>query len=263
MEELTRRLASVVVEVAGNEILPRFHRVAFHHKVDGTLVSAADTAVQAALAPALRQIADVPILGEEMTEAEQQAAWAQRQHGLWIIDPVDGTTNFINGLPYFCVSVGLWRDGRPCLGVVHAPALNETFLAWAGGGAWLGDQRLPQHQPSTTLARSVAGIDFKRLPPSLAQALGAQPPYGSQRNLGAGALDWCYLAAGRLHVYAHGGQKLWDFAAGWLILDEAGGAVYGLDGGDFGQADPWQRSVLAVAPGADTLAWRQWVSAHL
>ena len=79
----------------------------------------------------------------------------------------------------------------------------------------------------------MAQVDFKRLPPALARDLVAEPPYSSQRNFGASTLEWCYVAAGRFDVYLHGGQKLWDYAAGSLVLEEAGGLMCTLDHDDF------------------------------
>jgi myo-inositol-1(or 4)-monophosphatase len=111
------------------------------------------------------------------------------------------------------------------------------------------------------LKHAMAGVDLKRLKPKLAAALAADPPYVSQRNFGSSALDWCYVAAGRLDIYIHGGQKLWDYAAGALILEEAGGALCTLDNDDFWAADPWQRSVICASDKAIFRQWRDWIRA--
>jgi myo-inositol-1(or 4)-monophosphatase len=108
----------------------------------------------------------------------------------------------------------------------------------------------------------MAAIDFKRLQPALAQQIVAQPPFASQRNFGASTLDWCYVAAGRLSLYLHGGQKLWDYAAGSLILAEAGGSMCTLNEDDFDAGDRWQRSVIAALdPGLFT-SWKAWIRSH-
>jgi len=246
LADLSAALSAAVRSVGREEIMPRYLKVAHSHKQDGSVFTEADLAAQHALISRLQAIAAVPVLAEEQTEAEQRATWeAASETGLWCVDPIDGTTNFVSGLPFFAISVALIRAGRPVLGVVYDPAADEVFAAWAGGGATLNGVALPLRPPPSELSRCVGGIDFKRLSRDLAVRLVAHPPYASQRNLGASALDWCYLAAGRLHFYLHGGQKVWDYSAGWLILTEAGGQAETLQGSSFWQGSPWTCSVQA------------------
>lgn len=239
--------------------MPRYLKVAHQRKVDGSLLTEADVAAQNALLKRLQAIAPYPVLGEEMTEAEQQAVWEMGGEAFWCVDPIDGTSNFVNGLPYFAISVALVRDRKSVLGVVFDPAANEAFHAIEGQGAFLDGERLPIKNPPTELQRCMAGIELKRIDRELAGRLAFEHPFSSQRNLGASTLDWCYLAAGRMHVYLHGGQKIWDYAAGCLILREAGGAACALDGSDFQSADPWNRSVLAALTPGLLSQWREWV----
>ncbi|ODU33511.1 MAG: inositol monophosphatase [Thiobacillus sp. SCN 63-374] len=182
------QVQALVRQVAQCEVTPRFLKVAHSHKQDGSLFTEADAATQAALEAALPHIKDVPVLGEEMTERQQRDAWEAGRDGLWCVDPIDGTSNFVAGVPYFAVSV------------------------------------------ATELRRALAGVEMKRIDRELAGRLAAWPPYASQRNFGASTLDWCYTAAGRFDIYVHGGQKLWDYAAGALILEEAGGRLASLSG---------------------------------
>lgn len=239
--------------------MPRYLKVAHERKVDGSLLTEADVAAQHALARRLRAIAPYPVLGEEMTEVEQHDVWALGEDGFWCVDPIDGTSNFVNGLPFFAVSVALVRQRRSVLGVVYDPTADEAFHATLGGGAFVNGERLPLKDPPPALARCMAGIELKRIDRELAARLAREHPFSSQRNLGASTLDWCYVAAGRLHIYLHGGQKLWDYAAGHLILREAGGVACTLDGGDFDAADPWCRSVLAAQTPALLEQWSAWV----
>jgi myo-inositol-1(or 4)-monophosphatase len=109
----------------------------------------------------------------------------------------------------------------------------------------------------------MANVDFRRIPPALGQALAARAPYRSHRSLGAATLEWCYLAAGRLDLYVHGGQKLWDYAAGALVLEEAGGLVGSFEREDFWGGSDWRRSVVATHHPALYPAWRGWVEANL
>ena len=92
--------------------------------------------------------------------------------------------------------------------------------------------------------------------------LAVRPPYFSQRNFGSSALEWCFVAAGRLDVYVHGGQMLWDYAAGQLILKEAGGESAALDGGSLLAGPAVKRGVISAASPALFREWRQWVQAH-
>jgi len=245
--------------VGREEVMPRYLKVAHERKVDGSLLTEADVAAQHALVRRLREIAPYPVLGEEMSEEEQREVWNLGEEGFWCVDPIDGTSNFVNGLPFFAISVALVRARKSVLGVVYDPTTDEAFYATPGGGAFLNGERLPLKEPPTVLSRCMAGIELKRIDRELAGRLAHEHPFSSQRNLGASTLDWCYLAAGRLHVYLHGGQKLWDYAAGCLILHEAGGAVCTLGGGDFRAGDPWCRSVLAALTPELLEQWRHWV----
>jgi myo-inositol-1(or 4)-monophosphatase len=181
---------------------------------------------------------------------------------LWCVDPIDGTSNFVNGLPYFAVSVALMKKGRSVLGVVYDPVADEVFYAEKGGGAFLNGERLPIKEHVPHLRNAMAQVDFKRLPERLARELVAAPPYSSQRNFGASTLEWCYVAAGRFDVYLHGGQKLWDYAAGSLILEEAGGLMSSLSQDDFWADTLWQRSAIAARDPSLFDTWKRWVRAR-
>ena len=261
---MLQALLDIVKVVAQREIVPRYLKVAHERKVDGSIITAADTAAQQALTKGLTEINGCPVLGEEMVSAAQQALWEKyNESGLWILDPVDGTSNFANGLPYYAVSVAFYQGGRPIVGTVYAPEANELFWAEVGNGAFLNGEPLPiKGRAPENLKRAMAGVDLKRLQPKLASILAAHPPYVSQRNFGSSALDWCYVAAGRLDIYLHGGQKLWDYAAGALILQEAGGALSTLESDDFWAGDPWQRSVICAWDKAIFEQWRTWIRAN-
>ena len=252
-------LEGLVREVAQREIMPLFGACGSRLKEDGSLVTAADTAVQAWLVKELcRRWPQFAMVGEEMPEAEQHAAlWSAR--GAWCLDPLDGTTNFVNRLPFFAVSLALLQNGGPVLGVVYDPVRGECFKALRGQGAWLNGKRLHPPERSPALRRCVALVDFKRLKPQLAGRLGVDPPYGSQRNCGSCALEWCWLAAGRAQLSVHGGQKLWDYAAGSLILMEAGGVATTLDGGPLPYDGLAPSSALAACSLDLHEAWRAWI----
>lgn len=261
MSALLKAAVAAVKLVTAEEIMPRYLKVAHQHKTDGSLCTEADIAAQAALTKKLQGILKVPVLGEEMPSAEQRALWEKGQEGIWCIDPIDGTSNFVHGLPYFAVSVALIRDGKSVLGVIYDPVANEMFAAEQGKGAFLNGEKLAGREASVSLAEALASVDLKRLKKSLVTRLASDPPYYSQRNFGASALDWCYTATGRYDVYLHGGQKLWDYAAGLLILQEAGGRVCCIENDDFSRGDIWQRSVIAARDEKLFNEWKNWIRA--
>lgn len=261
-------LVALAQRVGREAVMPRYLNVAHDHKADGSLCTEADLESQRILIPALQALVNCPVLGEEMPPAEQQALWeAGRSGDLWCVDPIDGTSNFVSGLPYFCISVALLRHGRPVLGVVHNPASGESYAAAYGHGATLNGVPLPLRSPPEALSRCLAGIALKQVPLKLRLALAERPPYASSRNMGASALDWCQVAAGRLHVYLHGGQQAWDYAAGALILAEAGGVLATFTGDDFwaesASSSPWNRSVLCSLSTDLLDAWKVWVRTAL
>jgi len=253
---------AAVKEVAKQEIMPRYLKVSRHRKSDGSLCTEADIAAQQALLPKLQKIYPGTVVSEEMSEKQQTEQWIAGEAGLWCIDPIDGTTNFVNGLPYFAISVALMRHNRSVLGVVYDPVADEMFHAEKGKGAYLNDKKLPIKEYTPTLGDAIANVDLKRLNRKLATAISTMPPYSSQRNYGACALEWCFTAAGRFDLYLHGGQKLWDYAAGCLILEEAGGHMCGFDQDDFWKEPLWQRSIIAALNPGLCLQWRDWVRVH-
>jgi myo-inositol-1(or 4)-monophosphatase len=262
MGAMLKAIAAAMKLVAEKEIMPRYMKVSHQQKFDGSLCTEADLAAQDALTQKLQAIHNVPVLGEEMSTAQQEEIWGDGRQELWCIDPVDGTSNFVHGLPYFAVSVALIRDGKSVLGVVYDPVAKEVFAAEEGRGAFINGAKMLQRKAATDLTSALASVDMKRLDSRLASVLASHPPYASQRNFGASTLDWCYTAAGRYDAYLHGGQKLWDYAAGSLILQEAGGQMSCLEHDDFSRGNVWQRSVIAAQDATMYNAWKSWIRSH-
>jgi myo-inositol-1(or 4)-monophosphatase len=227
-------------------------------KPDGSLVTAADIALQKRLQHFLQQRWPYPVLGEELTVAEQTEI-LQNNSVLWCLDPIDGTSNFTAGLPYFGVSLALLVEGMPQLALVYDPMRDECFTARKGQGACLNGQPLAPDTERQDLANTLALIDFKRLSSELLTRLVQQPPYASQRSFGASALDWCWLAAGRCQIYLHGKQMLWDYAAGSLVLAETGGQAMTLDGEPVCQLSLNTRSVVAASNRWLFQQWAAWL----
>ena len=254
-----KAVVAAVKLVAAEEIMPRYMKMAHQHKSDGSLCTEADIAAQEALTRKLQAITNVPVIGEEMGNAQHVEIWGDGLQTVWCIDPIDGTSNFVRGLSYFAVSVALIRAGKSELGVVYNPASDELFVAELGRGAFLNGEKLVSLATVAELKDALANVDMKRLADPLAARLAARPPYSSQRNFGASTLDWCYTAAGRYDVYLHGGQKLWDYAAGSLILLEAGGCMCTLEAEDFSEGNVWQRSVIASLDEKLFNEWKSWI----
>jgi myo-inositol-1(or 4)-monophosphatase len=255
-------LRDLVTRTAQQEILPRFNSATREIKHDGSIVTEIDRRVQARLQEALHdRWPEYRFLGEEMSERQQQLALDESRDGLWCLDPLDGTSNFASGLPFFSVSLALIRERRPVLGLVYDPVREECFTAIEGQGADLNGQRI-EHPTEVELRRCIACVDFKRLPGYLAGQLAQAFPYMSQRNIGSCALDWCWLATGRFQVYIHGGMKLWDYAAGELILKETGGCALTLDAEPIFSDTLQPRSVVAATNPELFDSWKLWIDSH-
>ena len=256
MKKILAQLAANIPVLAEKEIISRFNQVGHSVKDDGSLVTEADVAMQQAMTHYLsEQWPQYALLGEEMTATEQQKILDENKQGLWVLDPLDGTTNFASGVPIFSVSLALLIDNEVVLGLIYDPVRKECFSAIKNEGASLNGKALTLHKRNDQIKKSIAQVDLKRLPEKLAVYLAALHPYASQRNFGSGALDWCWLAAGRSQLYLHGGQKLWDYLAGQLILGEAGGEVTTLDNEKVFVRSLQPRSVVAATSKS---LWQEW-----
>ncbi|MEM0949331.1 MAG: inositol monophosphatase family protein [Pseudomonadota bacterium] len=151
----------------------------------------------------------------------------------WIVDPLDGTTNFLHGMPHWSISIALEFKGEIVAGVVYDPAKDEMFMAEKGQGAWMNDQRLRVSDRSRMIECVFAGgVPFggrPGLPETLQDLARLMPTCAGVRRWGSAALDLAYVAAGRFDGYWERGVSIWDVAAGSLIVREAGGFVEAID----------------------------------
>lgn len=223
-------IASLLQQAGQQILLPLFSQqnIQREHKQDHSIVTEADLRCQTMLQKKLSDWAlthapaiNFGFLGEEMS-TEMQQACLQESETFWCIDPLDGTGNFADGIPLFTISLALIHQGRPIAAWIHDPIRQETFTASLGGGICLNGHRLQSKTPCRDLEQLSGFIDFKRLSDELARHLVTHNIYRSQRNLGSCALEWAWLAAGRGGFIIHGQQKLWDYAAGLLLCEEAG-----------------------------------------
>jgi myo-inositol-1(or 4)-monophosphatase len=194
-------------------------------KGPGDFVSRADTKAE-------------EIIRAELTEARPNYGWLGEETGAapgtdptrrWIVDPLDGTTNFLHGLPHWCISIALEHKGEIVAGVVYDPVKDEIFVAEKGSGAWMNDRRLRVSGRRDMMEMIFAtGLPYAQrgvLPRVLREIGALMPQSAGFRRLGAAALDLAYVAAGRLDGFWEYGVKPWDIAAGILLVREAGGFV--------------------------------------
>ena len=269
--ELKQSLETLALQ----EVLPRFEHAQVTTKQDGSLLSDADLAVQQALPAILEAIYPAPLLGEEMPAARQNQLWQDCKKGgisLWVADPIDGTTNFASGLPWFAISVALVHQGVTVVGATVAPALQQSWHASLDGGSYCNNKRLSLTEAPRTLQDCLIGVDMTYLPaPLRLQIANISPagiangdtqtsPWRGWRSLGASTLEWCALASGQINAYIHGGQMPWDAITGRLLLAEAGGhsstLAHILDQNPQESLNPI--AYAAAAPGV-WHDWQQWL----
>ena len=223
---------------AGHVLMERFERLSGaeierHGRRD--VVTVADKAAEDVITGRLAEVTpDIPVLGEE---AGRHGGAAPSAGPVWIVDPLDGTVNYVQGIPLFAVSIGLVEDGQPQLGVVHLPALGQTFWGAPGSGAF-EDQRRPLSVSVTPILEDaivatgfaygrneLADDNFENLRRIGLQARGL-------RRMGAAAMDLAYVASGRLDGFWEYHLNPWDVAAGVALIRAAGGTVTDQRGGE-------------------------------
>jgi myo-inositol-1(or 4)-monophosphatase len=234
--ELAEGAAAQVRDAAGSELT-------IASKTTTTdLVTDADRRVERWLIDELRRRRPGDaVLGEE---GGNRSPGAEPSAVRWVLDPIDGTVNFVLGLPQFAVSVAVEVGGSVVAGAVANPITGETFSARRGAGAFCGTRRLPGPR-AVPLERAVVATGFAYDPKLRSRQIAVVAPLlpriADIRRLGAAALDLCYVAAGRVDAYFEAGLHTWDYAAGALIAAEAGCRVTGLRG------QPPSNRFLAVA----------------
>ncbi len=206
------------------------------------LVTEADHASDKAIQDVIKKaFPDHGIVSEETAEVVSDSEYK------WIIDPIDGTVNFANGIPICCVSIGLEHKGQMLMGAVYNPNLKEFFFAEKGEGATLNDVKISVSNKTEVLRSClVTGFPYTYLdqPNGPLQAFERLIRRGVPvRRLGSAAIDLCWVAAGRFDGFYEHQLNAWDSAAGFLIVEEAGGRVTDLKGGTY---SPFQPGIIAT-----------------
>ncbi|MGC6528325.1 MAG: inositol monophosphatase family protein [Paracoccaceae bacterium] len=197
-------------------------------KSAGDFVSRADIAAEKIIRDMLTEARPTyGWLGEESSEVAGEDPTRR-----WVVDPLDGTTNFLHGLPHFAVSIALEHRGKIVSGVVYDPAKDEMFVAEKGAGAWMNDSRIRvsdrRHMSESLYATGLPFSGRADLPDTLKDLAQLLPACAGVRRWGAAALDLAYVACGRYDGFWERNLKLWDIAAGLIIAREAGAIVEGV-----------------------------------
>lgn len=205
-----------------------------HHKGAIDIVTEADLASEELILALLQdRFPGIKILSEEALATYDKVP----EEPVWIIDPLDGTTNFAHNFPWFAVSIAFYDKGSSRVGVIYNPIQHELFCATRNGGAWLNDQRIKVSEISSLQNALVAtGFPYdiqKRTGAILAMLKTVLTHSQGVRRPGAATLDLAYLACGRLDAFWEVGLKPWDTAAGYLLVEEAGGILSDFTGSPF------------------------------
>jgi myo-inositol-1(or 4)-monophosphatase len=188
-----------------------------------------------------KEFPDHFILSEEVGEIKMDSAYK------WIIDPIDGTVNYANGIPICCVSIGIEHEGKMIMGAVYNPFMQEFFFAEKGTGAFLNDQPIRVSSKEQVLESClVTGFPYTYLesPNGPLEVFGRLIKKGIPvRRLGSAAIDLCWVAAGRFDGFYEHKLNAWDSAAGFLLVEEAGGKVTDFEGNPY---SPYQPHIVAT-----------------
>ena len=219
--------------LVGGSIIHKLYNTPHTIKMKGAinLVTEADVASESAIIASLNEDAPgIDIMAEESVGDNPKAT----TDTVWIIDPLDGTTNYAHGFPYFAVSISLLKNGVPLVGAVYCPMQDELFAACRGSGAWLNGKPIQVTETSFLVEALVAtGFPYdihKNLNTVLAQMQAILTKVRDIRRAGAAAVDLAYVACGRLDGFWELDLQPWDTAAGWLLVTEAGGMVSDFSG---------------------------------
>jgi myo-inositol-1(or 4)-monophosphatase len=234
-EGLTAAMEDTAVAAArsaGRILIARWQEARdIQYKGESDLVTDADRRAEEAIVAMIR--ARFP---EHRVLAEEGSAGGDSEEFRWIVDPLDGTTNYAHGYPHFAVSIAVERGGSTLIGVVFDPVLDELFLARNGGGAWMNGRPLAVSAVDQLLRALVCSgfpYDRRRFGPVLRRWAHFARRCQALRRTGSAALDICYVAAGRFDGFWEDGLHPWDTTAGVLLVLEAGGRVT-----DFRGVDP-------------------------
>jgi myo-inositol-1(or 4)-monophosphatase len=227
-------VAELAARRAGSLLKSMVGRVDIREKGPRDLVTEADLEAQRLIRETLlTAFPDHAFVGEEQQEPAAERSGKLSSEFCWVVDPLDGTTNFAHQLPMYGVSIALCRSGRLVAGVVYDPSLDEMFRAAEGEKPIVNGRTLSVsgcESLSTGLVAASFSANVPRGSQEIARFIEVLHACRAVRRMGSAALNLCYLAAGRLDAYWASSVKTWDVAAGVLLVEQAGGVVTALDG---------------------------------
>ncbi|MEY4615658.1 MAG: hypothetical protein RJB66_618 [Pseudomonadota bacterium] len=238
--QAAQKARSILLDHYGN-----LSQVEFKHQAG--LVSEADRASELAIKTHLMDaFPEYGFLGEEEAYANPTKLQMSDQKGIWVVDPLDGTTNYVHRFPIFCISIALVINHHPVVGVIDVPILNETYWARKGHGAYLNGHRIEVSKTSK-MSQSLAATGFNA---EKEKTLNEQLPIFERlvkntrgiRRPGSAAFDLCMVASGVFDFFWEQDLSPWDVAGGQILVEEAGGSLSTFDGGVY---NPWNKTILA------------------
>ena len=239
LEELCQQV-QVIAKEAGQFLLSEFLKFdaqKIEYKGLNDVVSFVDRETELLIVKRLQAMNNgIGFITEEATLSTYHASEIPTEGNYWIIDPLDGTTNFIHGVPLFAVSIGLWQDDKVILGCVYEPNRDECFYAWQNGGAYMNGERISVSKTipfeASLLATGFPFAEFSKMDAYLGILNHLMKNTHGLRRMGTAAVDLSYTACGRFQGFFEYNLKPWDVAGGSIIVQEAGGLVSDFEGGN-------------------------------
>lgn len=233
LQTITEKVATIAVETGAfiRQERAKFTYDSVEFKSDSNLVSYVDKESEQQITTGLKKILpEAGFITEEETTAQGQKEYT------WIIDPLDGTTNFVHGIPNYCVSIGLMHEGKIVSGVVYEVANDECFYAWKDGGAYLNKNPIrvsnAKSFSDSVMATGFPYYEFEQLDEYLRILNQLMKDTQGLRRMGSAAADMAYVACGRYGGYFEYNLNSYDIAGGVILVQEAGGTVTDFKGGD-------------------------------
>ncbi|MET9396834.1 inositol monophosphatase family protein [Kitasatospora sp. NPDC002965] len=255
------KVAEILVEASAEVVEPRFRALAageVMEKAPGEVVTVADREAEVIIARRLRELLPLPVVGEEAVAADPALALAlHSEPAAWLVDPVDGTSNFIAGRPEYAVMVSLVRDGRTVAAWIWQPATATSYTAELGAGAWRDGHRLTRAPAAADPAKWRGSVKSRFLDPDRRRTVEANTIAFGEITAGrhAAGIEYPDIADGALDFILYWRTLPWDHAPGSLLVSEAGGVSARLDGSPYRPEAPGCEDGLLVA--ADPATWER------
>ncbi|MET8700584.1 inositol monophosphatase family protein [Kitasatospora sp. NPDC058032] len=255
------KVAEIIAEASAEAVEPRFRALAageVMEKAPGEVVTVADREAEVIIARRLRELLPVPVVGEEAVAADPALGRAlHAEPAVWLVDPVDGTANFVAGRPEYAVMVSLVRDGRTVASWIRHPVTATTYTAELGAGAWRDGHRLTRTPAAADPAKWRGSVKSRFLDPARRRLIEANSAAFGELGPGrhAAGVEYPDVVEGAMDFLLYWRTLPWDHAPGSLLLTEAGGRAARFDGTPYAPEPPGGEDGLLVA--ADPATWER------